>query len=520
MAGAAAAAACWVCVRRSRNEPLEVVGTPPRRAARAASECGLSDSSHAASPSPGRPERRQFPRETVAVLNKLRMEAQVAHDQMCKYFSTTQEEVVASALAKQFRRAFWDQLAQQLAADPEGSKDRLRGLLGELRGILGSVAGNAAFQEDVRAALDWEQFEATMSDQLSGAVGRLLDDVAVLVNRVEAPADSAATTARKEELKLLLRDAGVAAAVPKILEFLFTRAEAVAAEVQAFRVQQAAPLLRERADGLARKLVGAELAAGVIDLSATRDWLRSTVHAVGRASADPTVAARTDGSGDRALFTLITEGVFQLIQGPSVVDRCSEGGDFPELLRLDVQNLFHFQNLVQRLGLVGCLLNLITYFVLAESQKNGVPPPPQAALLPLKRELLVLLQHPGVNLPSIQRSVVKGTAAAVAPLEVDEQMAGALCGLVAQAVKTEHAVYKTCEKCVLNSLRAVTTSVAVDQQPLGADAVAQQLSAASMSGLADDVVAAGVQLGKMTRHNVTTFVSMYRSILADAPVPF
>lgn len=303
----------------------------------------------------------------------------------------------------------------------------------------------------------------------------------------------------------------MAAALVPILSFLFDRVETVMEEVSQYRVQQVAPQLRDKATELARELTKTEVDEGIIDFTATREWLRQTVADFD--GVDLRTATKEDGTGDGETFKIVAEGVLNMVKSPVSVMQLYSESTYPETLRLDLNNLFHFQNLVQRLALLGCILNLSTQLMGQRCTAAGLAPPPQDALQPLKEELARVLQHPGVSLPLVQKVVKQGVTQALDPLQLDEQMENALASAVSAAVKTEHAVYSTCQKRVLEALSGGVRDFVVRGHTVSEEEMQPLLARANMAGLAPEVSLAAGQLGRLIKTNVYCFVLYYRHVL-------
>jgi len=471
---------------------------------------GLTDSSRGATPSPIRhPDARRLAPEVVQRINSLRKKAQLAHDQVCKFFAKTEEEVQHDAVKHMLRRAFWDQLNQQLQEEPSSARERLRGLLGELQDMFARITPHPVYQQQVKEVFDAEQFDACLEEKMDEAVAALLLRSTKLLHSIEPPASSPLTAARSQELARALEEKGLAATMVPILSFLFERVETVKEEVSRYRVQQVAPQLRDKASELARELTRAEVDEGIIDFTATRQWLHRIISETN--GIDLGTAAKEDGHDE--IVKIVAEGVLKMVRSPTSVMQNYTEGTYPETLRLDIHNLFHFQNLVQRVALLGCILNLSVQLMTQRSALAGLAPPPQDSLLPLKEELSAVLQHPAVSLPLVQRVVLQGVKQALDPLELGEQLENALASAVSAAVKTEHTVYAFCQQRILEALSEGVRDFVERGHTVSAEDIRPVLAKANMAGVAAETAEAAGQLGRLIKANVFTYVEYYRHIL-------
>eukprot|EP01012_Entosiphon_sulcatum_P019384 TRINITY_DN2423_c0_g1_i1.p1 TRINITY_DN2423_c0_g1~~TRINITY_DN2423_c0_g1_i1.p1 ORF type:complete len:764 (+),score=137.70 TRINITY_DN2423_c0_g1_i1:37-2292(+) len=293
----------------------------------------------AASPPPAAPQ--------TAFLSDAEAKARLAYDSVCDFGPKQESNGPQAQLLEIAEKAFWDVFSAEVSATPP-VYHRIPGLLQEVQAILVACAPkDPRFAEELKTTLDWDVLQHSMT---TATLKGFLNFVIEKVIELEAPVHNEETRRGQATLLAELDQEFSPALVVHVLSFVMKKLRQLHEEVNRCRMQMAKAVIRDQAVDVQRQFVHMALASGKLTLTRTREWLEGTI--------SRHFPQHPKWLCDRDKFeAVVRAGLLDLIQVPVGLQLLRLR--LPEVLRYDIPNLERFQNELQHITVVACLVNIV-----------------------------------------------------------------------------------------------------------------------------------------------------------------
>eukprot|EP01001_Neometanema_parovale_P007310 NODE_361_length_2598_cov_52.821818_g341_i0.p1 GENE.NODE_361_length_2598_cov_52.821818_g341_i0~~NODE_361_length_2598_cov_52.821818_g341_i0.p1 ORF type:complete len:795 (+),score=199.10 NODE_361_length_2598_cov_52.821818_g341_i0:61-2385(+) len=294
-----------------------------------------------------------------------------------------QEQIQAIA-----QKAFWDILAADVSADPPDYQ-RVGALVADVKQMLAEILPkDKKFAEELESTLDWEVFERTLSpDLLKSFASYVIDKVVSL----GAPARQANTQELLQGLCNDIDSGFTPMCIVKTFQLLTEQLTVLREDVAKYRRQLARLAIRQNAVSVQQTYVAQALSLGEMKLTRTRSWIEHSIN-----THHPTHPKWL--ANNQEYVTIVREGFLDLLQSPVAL----QSWTVPESWAFDVRSMVYYQNRVQHITLVACVVNIVA--TLCNQKCLGLS---RDELLDFKQRLDKIISEPTTTLPVLSKFVTE-----------------------------------------------------------------------------------------------------------------